>query len=86
MSRYQVEITSTARKTLRKIDQPSRKRIAVAISELADEPRPSGCKKLKARDGYRIRIGDHRVIYTIDDGQVTVVVVKIGSRGDVYGH
>ncbi|MDT0328038.1 type II toxin-antitoxin system RelE family toxin [Nocardiopsis lambiniae] len=61
-----------------------RKRVVQSIADLAEEPRPVGCKKLKARYGYRIRIGNHRVIYTIDDGQVTVVVVKIGPRGDVY--
>jgi len=67
------------------LDAVARKRVVAAIQELADHPRPDGCKKLKARDGYRIRVGDFRVIYTVDDGRVTVVVVKVGARGDVYG-
>ncbi|WDZ92182.1 type II toxin-antitoxin system RelE/ParE family toxin [Nocardiopsis sp. HUAS JQ3] len=61
-----------------------RKRIVEAVADLADDPRPDSCKKLKARDGYRIRVGDYRVVYTVDDGQITVVVVKVGARGDVY--
>ena len=62
-----------------------RKRVVAAIRELAEDPRPDGCKKLKAEDGYRIRVGDFRVVYTVDDGRITVVVVEIGARGDVYG-
>ncbi|MCK9873265.1 type II toxin-antitoxin system RelE/ParE family toxin [Nocardiopsis dassonvillei] len=84
MSRYAIEIKASARKELRKLDGSVRKRIVEAVADLADDPRPDGCKKLKARDGYRIRVGDYRVVYTIDDGQITVVVVKVGARGDVY--
>lgn len=84
MSRYAIEIKASARKELRKLDGSVRKRIVEAVADLADDPRPDGCKKLKARDGYRIRVGDYRVVYTVDDGQITVVVVKVGARGDVY--
>ncbi|GAA1084998.1 type II toxin-antitoxin system RelE family toxin [Nocardiopsis metallicus] len=84
MSLYKVEIKASARKELRRLDGPIRKRVVAAIADLADAPRPDGCKKLKARDGYRIRVGDHRVVYTVDDGQITVVVIKVGPRGDVY--
>ncbi|WP_150243264.1 type II toxin-antitoxin system RelE family toxin [Nocardiopsis quinghaiensis] len=84
MSRYAIEIKASARKELRKLDGPVLKRIVEAVANLADDPRPDGCKKLKARDGYRIRVGDYRVVYTIDDGQIIVVVVKVGARGDVY--
>jgi len=54
------------------------------VADLADEPPPDGCKKLRARNGYRIRVGDYRVVYSVDDNQITVVVVRIGARGDVY--
>ncbi|WP_444962760.1 type II toxin-antitoxin system RelE family toxin [Nocardiopsis sp. M1B1] len=84
MSRYAIEIKASARKELRKLDGSVRKRIVEAVADLADDPRPDGCKKLKARDGYRIRVGGYRVVYTIDDGQITVVVVKVDARGDVY--
>lgn len=85
MSRYKIEIKASARKELRKLDSRVRKRVVEAIADLADVPRPDGCKKLKAVDGYRIRVGDYRVVYTVDDGLITVVVVKVGPRGGVYG-
>jgi mRNA interferase RelE/StbE len=52
--------------------------------ELELDPRPLGCKKLKGRDAYRIRIGDYRVIYEINDGRLIVTVVTIGHRREVY--
>ncbi|MEU0241183.1 type II toxin-antitoxin system RelE/ParE family toxin [Nocardiopsis sp. NPDC006198] len=74
MSRYSIEVKASARKELRKLDGSVRKRVTEAIADLADDPRPDGCKKLKARDGFRIRVGDYRVVYTVDDGRITVVV------------
>ena len=52
--------------------------------ELEQDPRPLGCKKLKGRDAYRIRIGDYRVIYEIQDGKLIVTVITIGHRREVY--
>ena len=52
--------------------------------ELELDPRPSGCKKLKGRDAYRIRIGDYRVIYEIQDSRLMVTVITIGHRREVY--
>lgn len=86
MSRYSIEVKASARKELRKLDASVRKRVIEAIADLADDPRPGGCKKLKARDGYRIRVGDYRVVYTVDASRITVVVVKVGPRGGVYDH
>ncbi|CAL9393236.1 hypothetical protein SUDANB121_01312 [Nocardiopsis dassonvillei] len=63
-----VEATTSAQKEMRELDALVRKRVVRAIAELAKDPCPDDCKKLKARDVYRIRIGDHRVIYAIDDG------------------
>ena len=60
------------------------KRIAAKIVGLGDNPRPSGCKKLSGTDGYRIRIGNYRVVYTIDDKAALVTVVGIGHRREVY--
>ncbi|MFV2197378.1 type II toxin-antitoxin system RelE family toxin [Nocardiopsis sp. LOL_012] len=85
MIHYTVDIKSSARKEIRRLDGPVRQRIIKAIEGLAGDPRPDGCKKLKAKDGYRIRVGDYRVVYTVDDSRITVVVVKVGARGDVYG-
>ena len=55
-----------------------------AIRALGDDPRPSGCRKLTGREGWRIRIGVYRVIYEIDDREHSVTVLHIGHRRDVY--
>ncbi|MEP6803906.1 MAG: type II toxin-antitoxin system RelE/ParE family toxin [Flavobacterium sp.] len=52
--------------------------------ESFSDPRPNGCKKLKGRSGYRIRIGDYRVIYEIFDGDLLIDVVDLGHRKDIY--
>ena len=55
-----------------------------SIADLANDPRPPGCKKLKGRPGYRIREGNYRVIYEINDKILTVTVVEAGDRKEVY--
>ena len=85
MTRYSVELTSAAAKQVRKLDAPARARVLRALAGLADEPRPSGVKKLVGTDNaWRIRVGDYRVIYEIDDGSVVVVVFRVAHRRDVY--
>jgi mRNA interferase RelE/StbE len=59
-------------------------KIENAIERLATDPRPRNCKKLKERTGWRIRVGDYRVIYEIDDRAKTVVVMRVRHRSDVY--
>ncbi len=81
---YQLVIDRYAQKQLGKIPPPHFNRIIKAIDELADNPRPVGYKKLRGRPGYRIRIGDYRVIYKIEDKIFTVFVVEIGNRKDIY--
>ena len=84
MTRYTVELTSAAAKQVRKLDAPARGRVLRALAGLADEPRPSGVKKLVGSDNaWRIRVGDYRVIYEIDDGIVVVVVFRVAHRRDV---
>jgi mRNA interferase RelE/StbE len=57
----------------------------VAIRSLADDPRPPGCKRLSGHDAlYRIRVGDWRIIYAIEDDKLIVLIVEIGPRGRVY--
>jgi mRNA interferase RelE/StbE len=58
--------------------------IKLAIADLTDNPRPYGYKKLKGEDAYRIRVGDYRIIYEIDDGKIIVTVVSVGHRKDIY--
>lgn len=82
---YQLVIDRSAQKQLGKIPPPHFNRIIKAINNLADNPRPTGCKKLTGRSGYRIRIGNYRVIYNIDDKILIVFVIDAGHRKNIYG-
>jgi mRNA interferase RelE/StbE len=85
VARYEVLIKPSARKELEAIGlKKDRQRIVVAILELANDPRPSGCRKLSGRDKYRIRCGAYRVVYSVEDVVLVVTIVKVGHRSDVY--
>jgi mRNA interferase RelE/StbE len=81
---YQVVIEKQAQKQLAKISPPDYAKIAAALKDLAADPRPFGYKKLKGRPGYRIRVGDYRIIYQVKDNILTVFVLIIGHRREVY--
>ncbi|MES1250311.1 MAG: type II toxin-antitoxin system RelE/ParE family toxin [Chitinophaga rupis] len=81
---YTVLILPSAQKQLNKLPNTIATRIEDKMMELEQDPRPPGCKKLKGRDAYRIRIGDYRVIYEIQDGKLIVTVITIGHRREVY--
>jgi mRNA interferase RelE/StbE len=81
---YAVSVLRAAAKQLERVSEDSRKRILGAVSGLAATPRPEGCIKLTGRPAWRIRVGDYRVIYEIDDSLLEVTVVAIGHRKDVY--
>ncbi len=81
---YQVTIKKRAVKALTKINEPYYSNIKQAIYNLQDDPRPQGYKKLKGRDGYRIRVADYRIIYEIFDAKLVVDVIAIGHRKDIY--
>ena len=84
---YRIEVKPSAADALAKIPQTHRRRIARKIDQLADNPRPRGAIILEGRAAlYRIRVGDYRVIYQIQDAALVVLVVRIGGRGDVYRH
>lgn len=68
----------------RQLHEPLRTRIASAIDDLAYEPRPRGTSKLAGRDDYRIRVGDYRIVYAVDDDEHVVLLAKIAHRRDVY--
>ncbi|MBN1507920.1 MAG: type II toxin-antitoxin system RelE/ParE family toxin [Sedimentisphaerales bacterium] len=84
MAKYRLEITPSAAKELSRIPRKDLRRIVARIQTLADDPRPSGSKKLCAQEKYRIRQGDYRVLYQIEDDAPVVCVVKIAHRRDVY--
>lgn len=84
MAGYSVLIKRTAAKELEDIALRDRRRVVARIRALADDPRALGSEKLSGADRYRIRQGNFRVLYEIDDEALTVTVVKIGHRRDVY--
>ena len=71
-------------KSYRKLRGPIADRISIAIDGLAADPRPEGSVKLAGRDDYRIRIGDYRIVYAIDDSKGVIVVARIAHRRDAY--
>ena len=84
-ARYQVVIDRDARRVLKRCPADLVRRLRAAILALAVNPRPGGCKKLTGPyDLWRVRVGDWRIIYQIQDDVLIVVVVEIGPRGDVY--
>ncbi|MEW5947497.1 MAG: type II toxin-antitoxin system RelE/ParE family toxin [bacterium] len=83
MSR-KVFILRSAQKELAALQRGDYERIKRSIRNLSEEPRPEGCRKLAGRDGWRIRVGEYRVIYEIDDAGNAVTVLHIGHRSDVY--
>jgi mRNA interferase RelE/StbE len=85
MASYNLEIKASARKDLARLQPAIASRIVEAIEILADEPYPAGSRKLKGFDfRYRIRVGDYRVIYEIRNSILTVYIIRIGHRKDIY--
>jgi len=85
VEKYRVSIKRSAVKEIEAIPQKKeRRRIIRRIGQLADNPRPPGSSQLSGHDRYRLRQGVYRIIYSIDDFDVVVVVVKVGHRKDVY--
>ena len=84
-ARYAIVIERRAERELRRLPTSLRQRVTDAIASLANNPRPPGCKKLAARpEAWRIRVGDYRIVYRIDDQVLRVMVIRIGHRSDVY--
>lgn len=81
---YEISILRRAQKELAKLPQKDYQKVRNAIRNLADNPRPSGCKKLKGRPAWRIRVGVYRVIYEISDQKLIITIIDLGHRRDIY--
>jgi len=85
MTRFEIEITHSAEKQLRALDRVDQQRLAKAMQALAEDPRPRGAKKLSGYDDVlRIRVGRFRVLYSVAQRRLVILILKIGHRRDVY--
>lgn len=81
---FVVEFSSRATRAFLKLPPETQRRIAPKIDALVDDPRPPGCEKLSGLGGYRIRVGDYRIVYEIEDATEIITVAAIGHRRDIY--
>ena len=84
MANYKICIKPSAAKELKKIPKKVLQKVVGKINGLSFDPRPPGCEKLSSEERFRIRQVDYRIVYTIEDEKLIVIVVKIGHRRDVY--
>jgi mRNA interferase RelE/StbE len=84
VSRYRIELRPGAARALRKLDPAVSRRIQGVIALLAEDPRPPGARALQGRPGLRVRVGDYRILYTVQDDVLLIVVVRLGHRRDIY--
>lgn len=84
MATYRVFFKKSVQKDLSVIPKKDLKRILRRIKALTEDPRPEGCEKLSGRERYRLRQGKYRILYSIQDDELTVWVVKVGHRKDIY--
>jgi len=82
---YRIDVAPAAQRQLRKLDPAARVRVQAAIELLAETPRPPGATKLVGGEGeWRVRTGDYRIVYEIEDSRLLVLVVAVGHRQDIY--
>lgn len=84
MPSYTVTLKPAVERQLKKLDSGVQQRLIAKMRSLAIDPRPPGCTKLKGAELYRVRVGDYRIIYEIQDNVLMVLVVKVGHRREVY--
>jgi mRNA interferase RelE/StbE len=81
---YSLGVRRSAAKEIGDLQKADCKRVVAKIQSLASNPRPNGCEKLSGAEKYRIRQGDYRILYEIDDSTKSVIIVKVGKRKEVY--
>ena len=84
MAAYELLLRPSVEKDLKKIPATDLRKIFVRIEALREDPRPVGCVKLSGEEYYRVRQGDYRIVYEIEDKKLIVIVVKVGHRRDIY--
>jgi mRNA interferase RelE/StbE len=85
MASYRIEVSATAERQIRRLPRVDQIRVVRVIQALSADPRPLGCRKLSGHDDvFRVRIGRFRVLYSIEDRRLIIIVLKVGDRKDVY--
>lgn len=85
MANYKIELKRSAAKEIERIaNEKLRRRVVARIAQLGEDPRPPGCQKLSGQEIYRVRQGQYRIVYTIEDDRLVVTIVRVGHRRDVY--
>ena len=84
MAEYDIFFRDSVLKDLRGLPKRDLQNILKTIKTLSKDPRPSGCEKLTGQDRYRLRQGKYRIVYSIQDRELTIWIVKVGHRKDVY--
>lgn len=84
MSKYQVFVLPSAQREIGKLPKPVQARILKALAALGDNPRPANCKKLVGTDSWRVRVGEYRIVYWVEDNILSIEVVRVAHRKDVY--
>ena len=84
MTKYTIYLSKKAQSVLDQLSEHLAEPIILAIEKLSANPRPVGCKKLRGQYGYRIRVGNYRIIYDIIDNKLIVEIIAIGNRKDIY--
>jgi mRNA interferase RelE/StbE len=84
MAAYKIFFKKSVQKDLSSIPKNDLKKILSRIENLGENPRPAGCEKLTGQERYRLRQGRYRILYSIQDDELTIWIVKVGHRKDVY--
>ena len=84
MSRFSIELKSSARKSLEKLEVKDRLRVYAAIELLSENPRPPFSVRIKGSEFLRVRVGDYRILYSINTGQLVILIIDIGHRRHIY--
>jgi len=82
---YAVEVTPAASRQIRKLDRNTQKRVLARIEKLEEDPRPRDASKLQSPEElYRVRVGDFRIVYQVEDDRLLVLIVRVGNRREIY--
>ena len=84
MTLFLIELSTSARKSVRKLSKKDQVLVYTVLETLQSNPTPPKSLKLRGRDGYRIRVGDLRIIYTVQRGKLLVLILDVGHRRDIY--